>query len=573
MFALSSNGAQLTMKKQSNTWILILILFNLPPELRCHSKHIIVIFATPGPNSPGNIESFMRPLFEELAVLGTGIWIWDALDSSYFIFRAHVIMVLGDMLGSAKMNGMSGHTAIFGDRFSLVQAAKASLKSGSKAQYYPLAPPQSDKYNPTRPETYDLSNLPIRDQATYWKILEKLSAPNIKKADIAKISKETGVSRIPLVAALPGFLHPSFFPVDPFHLFYENCMPFIWDLWTGSKEDDPIHIDTEKIAKFGELVSTAMKTLPPIFCGTIRNTHLKRQSQYKAYEWMALLHWYILPIGLELEFDFSLLRNFSLFAEAVDVAMKISSHSKASLAQLQDTIHAFLRGYEFLYVGTNPENVTRSRLCIFQLVHIPQHILWYGSIRNSSQATVEREIGAAGHQIHSKRDIFANLTNIIIEKEMIRILQLYEPSLSPSFGTPNTTPNPANASDEDQTSERTFSGRVYTRQDDWSELGVHWDALERCLQHLEPNYTLERGDIVRFGKLKLGCPKQTLRSQLGEGNQSDGYNQARSYRWFEVSLKLGSSEVGLICQYRRVLQLAVMKLGATGLVRHWLFTL
>jgi len=58
--ALSTDGAQLTMKKHSNTWLLILIILNLPPS--CYkTKHIIINLATPGPNSPGDIESFIQP--------------------------------------------------------------------------------------------------------------------------------------------------------------------------------------------------------------------------------------------------------------------------------------------------------------------------------------------------------------------------------------------------------------------------------------------------------------------------------------------------------------------------------
>jgi len=78
-FALPSDSVQLTMKKHSNTWILILILLNLPSEIRYCSNNIIINFATPGPNSPGDIESFLCPLFEEMAQAGEGIWIWDAL--------------------------------------------------------------------------------------------------------------------------------------------------------------------------------------------------------------------------------------------------------------------------------------------------------------------------------------------------------------------------------------------------------------------------------------------------------------------------------------------------------------
>lgn len=136
VFALLTDGAQLTMKKHSNTWILILILFNLPPKIQYKSKNVIINFATPGPNSCGNIESFMHPLFEEFAQAAEGIWIWDAIDLSYFFHHGYLVLGLGDMLRSAKINRMAGHSVIFGDQFSQVQAAKASSAKGAKAQYY-----------------------------------------------------------------------------------------------------------------------------------------------------------------------------------------------------------------------------------------------------------------------------------------------------------------------------------------------------------------------------------------------------------------------------------------------------
>ncbi|KAI0041839.1 hypothetical protein FA95DRAFT_1500900, partial [Auriscalpium vulgare] len=58
-FALSTDGAQLTMKKQSDTWILILELLNLPPELRYKASNVIIPLAIPGPLPPGNIESYV----------------------------------------------------------------------------------------------------------------------------------------------------------------------------------------------------------------------------------------------------------------------------------------------------------------------------------------------------------------------------------------------------------------------------------------------------------------------------------------------------------------------------------
>ncbi|KAF8164676.1 hypothetical protein BJ912DRAFT_863614, partial [Pholiota molesta] len=65
----------------------------------------------------GDIESFIRPLFEELAEGSEGWWIWDALESAHMLMKACIAIGAGDMLGSAKINGMAGHAAIYGDRF------------------------------------------------------------------------------------------------------------------------------------------------------------------------------------------------------------------------------------------------------------------------------------------------------------------------------------------------------------------------------------------------------------------------------------------------------------------------
>src|SRR5215510_13720208 len=99
------------------------MILNLPPEIHYKSGKYITVFSTPDPNPPGSIESFAQPLFEQMAVASEGIWTWDAVNSSYFVNRAHICMALGDMLRSAKLNGMAGHSAIYGDCFSMVKGA------------------------------------------------------------------------------------------------------------------------------------------------------------------------------------------------------------------------------------------------------------------------------------------------------------------------------------------------------------------------------------------------------------------------------------------------------------------
>lgn len=438
-FALSTDGAQLTMKKVSNTWIVVFVILNLPCGLRYKGDGIFVPLATPGPNPPGDIESFLWSIFQDMAMASEGIWVWDAIDSSYFVLRAHLCMALGDMLGSAKVSGMAGHSAIFGDRFSMVKGARSSIAPKAKAQYYPMSPPDNEKreYNPGRP-IYDLNNLPRRTESDYWVAIKRLLAAESPK-EASEIVKTTGVSRLPLCVASLAFAHPTFFPLDPFHLFYENCMTFMWDLWTKSKPTDIFYISPEHMKLFGELVQQAMSTLPPSFCGPIRDPFLKRNSQYKIYEWMALVHWYLIPIGIEIGFNSIVLENFALFVAAVEFAMTPKARTEEELEKLHQTIVQFLQGFEEIYIGKNPANISRARLCIFQLIHVPQHIAWNGSIRAGSQATVERTIGEMGRRIRSKKAVFANLSNQLYDRALLKVLTLYYPTLDCSKHKPNAS--------------------------------------------------------------------------------------------------------------------------------------
>ena len=145
----------------------------------------------------------------------------------------------------------------------------------------------------------------------------------------------------------------------------------------------------EMASELGEEIEKAMATLPPSFSGRIRNPDTKRSSQYKVFEWMALLHWYIIPIGLELGFNRNVLSNFAQFVDIVEVAMSHTPKSNEDLASLYNLVCSFLEGFERLYVQNDPAKVSRCWLCIWQLIHVPTHIAWNGSIRFGSQATCE----------------------------------------------------------------------------------------------------------------------------------------------------------------------------------------
>lgn len=457
-----------------------------------------------------------------------GIWVYDALKSSYFVHRSAIAIVCSDMLGSAKVNGMAGHTVHFGDRFSYVESTHSSLKSGSKSLYYPVSPPRNHEYNPKRPASYNLAALPLQQHDKYLETIIALDN-STSQAQQARITHSTGVSRLPLCAASPLFYHPMFFPLDPFHLFYENCAAFIWDIWTtGSKVDELIHLPAESAKTLGEQIPLAMLTLPPAFCGPVRDPHLKCQSQYKVYEWMALVHWYIIPIGMELSMDPMVLSNFAQFVLAVETAMTIQGHSEDNLKDLEGIIRNFLLGFETLYVDNNPENIQCCRLCIFQLIHVLLHIKWHGSIRNCSQGCCERMLGEVEHKIRSRKAPFANLANIITEKELIRILHLYYPSLSPK---PPAQDSPiANETGTGNSFESRFMKKLPVLKSEAVVFGHHIELLSKALQ--VPPDSLSSENVQRWGKAKL-LNGRVLQSQLAS-NSITCSPPSCTYRWFEV---------------------------------------
>jgi hypothetical protein len=153
--------------------------------------------------------------------------------------------------------------------YHFILPSRNSCLVGAKAQYYPISPPpQSQELNDDCP-AFNILNLPIRTLEDYWKIIERLEAVKGTKTQYTAVVRESGISGLPICAASPAFSHPYFFPLDPFHLFYENCMPHFWDMWMGSPLSEVVHMSEDIASKLGAEAESAIATLPSSFCGPI----------------------------------------------------------------------------------------------------------------------------------------------------------------------------------------------------------------------------------------------------------------------------------------------------------------
>ena len=104
---LSADGFAPFNRCKLTAWPLILINYNLPPEVRSHVNNIFSLGIIPG--KPVDSDSFLWPVVQELLRLSIGVRVFDVLDSLLFALCAFLILVFGDIPAMAMIMWMKGH--------------------------------------------------------------------------------------------------------------------------------------------------------------------------------------------------------------------------------------------------------------------------------------------------------------------------------------------------------------------------------------------------------------------------------------------------------------------------------
>lgn len=115
MFSL--DGAQLYAHKSSDTWILIWVILDLPPDLRYKKRFVIPAAVIPGPNKPKVMNSFLFVSLHHLAALQRdGLAIWSPLRPTIYRSDLWLLICGGDTPGIALLSGVVTHTGFKGCR-------------------------------------------------------------------------------------------------------------------------------------------------------------------------------------------------------------------------------------------------------------------------------------------------------------------------------------------------------------------------------------------------------------------------------------------------------------------------
>ncbi|CAL9002533.1 unnamed protein product [Prunus brigantina] len=88
-------------------WPVILVTYNLPPELCMKRKFIMLTLLISGPKQPGNdIDIYLEPLIDDLALLWDGVdGVYDAFRQESFTLRAILLWTINDFPTYGNLSG------------------------------------------------------------------------------------------------------------------------------------------------------------------------------------------------------------------------------------------------------------------------------------------------------------------------------------------------------------------------------------------------------------------------------------------------------------------------------------
>ncbi|KAE8238524.1 hypothetical protein A4X13_0g8475, partial [Tilletia indica] len=417
--AISTDGAQLlSNRRSSSAWLVLIQTLNLPPTLRFAVDHQHVSLIVPGPGAPKDLDSFLWPLFSEIAALSEhGTMVWDASQAEWFRLRVHLLGVFGDQPASAKVSHFVGGCGLYGCRFCTIRAVRNETLG--HAAYFPLAAKlRGHPLNQGR-RSYDSNDLPVRTVGQYRLAVARLAtskAVGRRKA----VGTSTGIARLPPVS-FAGSFHPiDFFPLDPFHLFNFNVPRTIWKALIGPQAGE-FGFTEQQRTQLGAIIASNAKAYPVSFSSRApRDISLFSNTGYKMVEWGSVFH-HFLPAFLHfVKAPLDVRSMLDNFLQGVDLAMDRRGLTLSQIGDVEQHFTSFVTEWERLYVASDAA-ISRATISVHLLLHVSDQLLTLGSVRATSQATCERMIGVLKQGVTAFRSPYSVMANRALSRAQVTL--------------------------------------------------------------------------------------------------------------------------------------------------------
>ena len=509
----SIDGAQLHRHKKSDCWIYIWIILDLGPDERYKIRNILPGGVIPGPNAPGDIESFLFPGLAHVSALQKeGLRIWDAYHKRVVISLLFLLLVLADAVAMAELSGSVGHHGRKGCRLLCGLVGRNKVRG---SHYYPalLRPFHFETHRTSSHPDIDVTTLPNADPTQYRRDLYHVMT---SRTDTERSRRRfnAGISKPSIFDGIPRILRlPTCFAGDLMHQPVINMASLLFDLWCarpGLRSHDsssywPWAVLTGDVwDEHGRVVARAATHLPTSFGRTPRNPQEKISSGYKAWEFL----YYLYGLGPGVFFNVLPMEHYSHFCKLVR-AIRIIYQRKISREQLvlaQTLLLEWCIEFENLYCQRNPERLHFVRQCVHSLTHLATETHRLGPLSLSAQWTMERVIGIFGSRLRQPSNPFVNLA--AQAQKMAHINALV--SMWPSF---EQEPNDPRGSMD------LGDGYILLgpKEDSRPHYITHTEeaALDVFCSGYQDSEGIDRKSVYRWGRLKLPT-QQIARSRWKE---------------------------------------------------------
>jgi len=268
---LSLDGFAPFKRRTNSAWPVILFNYNLPPDLRTHLDHILCYGIIPGPKSVKDVDSFLVPLYEELAELSEGVdGVLDPTAKEFFILRAYLILLFGDIPAISKLLMMKGHNGYSPCRYCEIKGIR---NPGEKVNYVPLHR-EEGAYNP--------HTLRYQRHRRFIRQAQKvIAADTVAESD--RLSRKYGIKGLPGLFLLGSVEFPTSFPFDFMHLIFENLVPNLIRHYTGDFKGLDAGTEDYDLPKsvweaIGDAAARSGDTIPSDFGARIPNIYTERSG-------------------------------------------------------------------------------------------------------------------------------------------------------------------------------------------------------------------------------------------------------------------------------------------------------
>ena len=229
---LTTDGFAPFRRRKKTAWPMILINYNLPPEVRFHADNILSLGVIPGPKKPHDWDSFAWPLIQELLELQVGIHTYDKLADEFFALHAYLILVFGDIPAVSMLMRMKGHNGLSPCRMCSIHGVRIP-NSRTPVHYVPLDRSRHpNAISSSIAPHYDPRSLPLRTQTQFMQQAQEVQSAE-GESDYDNLAKVYGIKGIPALSVLSSLSFPLSFPYDFMHLVWENVIKNLIGLWTG----------------------------------------------------------------------------------------------------------------------------------------------------------------------------------------------------------------------------------------------------------------------------------------------------------------------------------------------------